>query len=105
MPAMLDEIVPRAVASLVSAHGADLLPFPRTWKGLRNGVLLLHLRERGIHVFVTCDKNIAFQQHLGPLALIVLPTPKLDLLAPLAPAIAKAITLAIPGTAKLIAPS
>ncbi|WP_224003033.1 hypothetical protein [Aureimonas sp. SA4125] len=99
---MLDENVPSAMAILVSAHGAEVLPFPKAWKGLKNGALLLRLEERGIDVFVTCDKNIAFQQRLGRLTPSVLPTPKLDLLAPLASTIAEAIVLATPGTATLI---
>ena len=102
MPATVDENVPSGMVALVGTHGVDVSAFPKAWKGLKNGELLLRLRERGIDVFVTCDKNIAFQQRLGPLALVVLPTPKLDLLVPLAPTIAEAIALATPGTARLI---
>lgn len=69
----LDECVPRRLAREITghevAHVADL-----NWQSLVNGELLSRMRERGIEVFVTVDRNLECQQDIAAaeLAVVVL---------------------------------
>ena len=63
MRILLDECVPRglarALADLDVAHVVDL-----GWSGRRNGVLLASMLTAGYTVFITVDRNLAFQQNI-----------------------------------------
>jgi hypothetical protein len=74
-------------------------PFPREWKGLKNGKLLDRLVSEGFECLVTCDRNIRYQQNLGALrpAIVVLPGQTLDELAARVADIAATIAEARPG--------
>jgi hypothetical protein len=97
--AVLDEGVPRQLIPLLTKVGCAVQPFPREWKGLKNGKLLDRLVSEGFECLVTCDRNIRYQQNLGALrpAIVVLPGQTLDELAARVADIAATIAEARPG--------
>jgi hypothetical protein len=76
MRVLLDEGVTPRLAKALSAFGIAAEPFPRVWKGLRNGRLLARAYDQGFAALLTNDRNIRFQQNLATLqiALVALPT-------------------------------
>jgi hypothetical protein len=97
---VLDECVPRglmrALADLDVAHVVDL-----GWSGRRNGVLLASMLEAGFAVFLTVDRNLAFQQNIpaAGVSIIVLHATKnrVQDLVPLMPEVRAILTSAEPG--------
>ncbi len=75
MRVLLDHNVPRQLRRVLQAHHVSTA---RTmeWDELSNGDLLSAAQARGFHIFVTADKNLAYQQNLQgrTLALVVLST-------------------------------
>jgi len=78
------------------------------WSGLQDGPLLTAAETR-FDVFITVDRNLAFQQHLANFRIAVLvlhaKTNRLQDLQTLVPAIARALTAPAPGVATIIGPS
>ncbi len=76
-----------------------------SWTTIRNGALLT-LAARHFDVFVTVDRNLAFQQNLGafPIAVIVLraKSNRLADLRRLVPDLLAAIDRAMPGAANFV---
>jgi hypothetical protein len=72
-----------------------------SWAGLKNGELLIKAETAQYTVFVTGDRNLAFQQNLSKrqLAVVVLcaPSNALEDLLPLVPAALAAIDHIQPG--------
>jgi hypothetical protein len=97
---LLDECVPRgltrALADLDVAHVVDL-----GWSGRRNGVLLASMLEAGFAVFITVDRNLAFQQNIpaAGVSVIVLHAAKnrVQDLLPLVPDVRTILATAEPG--------
>ncbi|ARO53190.1 MULTISPECIES: hypothetical protein [Methylorubrum] len=75
MKVVIDEGVPRHLASALIEQGIDASRFPRKWISLSNGVLIRACEAEGYDVLVTNDKNIADQQSLQGkrLAVVALP--------------------------------
>ena len=73
---LLDEGVPRHLAKPLDEAGYSTVPYPNSWKQLKNGELLARAESEGFDVLITNDKNIYAQQTLRGrrLAIIVLPT-------------------------------
>ena len=75
------------------------------WTSIKNGELLALASEQ-FDVFVTVDRNLAFQQHIALLqiAVIVLRgrTNRLSDLLPLVPELIQAIKSAAPGKLRLV---
>jgi predicted nuclease of predicted toxin-antitoxin system len=73
---LLDEGVPRHLAKPLDEAGYRTVPYPNSWKQLKNGELLARAEAEGFDVLVTNDKNIYAQQNLRGrrLAIVVLPT-------------------------------
>lgn len=94
MRGIVDEGVPRKIVALLREHAVDIDPFPKFWKGSRNGRLLKLIGEAGYDWFLTNDKNMEYQQNLHgiPFSIIVLPTPALDEIEPNLVVIVDAIT-------------
>jgi predicted nuclease of predicted toxin-antitoxin system len=73
---LLDESVPRHLATPLDAAGFSTTPYPNDWKQMKNGDLLALAEDRGFDVLITSDKNIYAQQNLRgrKLSIVVLPT-------------------------------
>src|SRR5258708_11675326 len=70
--------------------------YVRGWSHLSNGVLLDGAEADGFDVFMTCDRNLIYQQNLGgrKLRIVVLWTNRWNLLTADAPRIEAAIVAA-----------
>ena len=69
MRLLLDECVDRRLAREIHGHDVSTV-FELGWAGIRNGELLA--RSAGqFDVFVTVDRNLAFQQHIADLPLAI----------------------------------
>jgi hypothetical protein len=89
---MADEGVPPELCSALVRRGCRVIGFPKEWKGLADGTLLAHAAANGAQVFLTRDRNIAFQNDLANLfvGLVVLPIMKTKPLIRMADEIAQA---------------
>lgn len=82
--------------------GHEVTTVPQAgWAGLKNGDLLRRARE-GYDIFVTVDRNLAFQQNLPSLNIavfiLVAATNRLRDLAPLVPKLLATLPIAQRGT-------
>ena len=93
MRILLDEDVPRRLASLLIGHEVTTVP-QAGWSGVKNGKLLAIAGER-FDVFLTMDRNLEFQQNLArlPVAVLVVVavTNRMEHLVPLLPDILSAL--------------
>jgi predicted nuclease of predicted toxin-antitoxin system len=75
------------------------------WRSIKNGELLA-LAAKEFDVFVTVDRNLAFQQNVAPLPITVVvlhaPTSRLADLRRLVPQLLAAIASAIPGRPTIV---
>ena len=70
MKILLDECVPKRLGRLLSEH--DVVTTPQAgWAGITNGELLQRA-SKDFDVFVTVDRNLAFQQNPSNLPLPVI---------------------------------
>lgn len=100
MNLLLDECIDQRLArEFPEYHHVGTVP-QIGWAGIKNGQLLA-LAEQSFDVFVTVDRNLAFQQNLPnfSIAVVVLhaPTNRLVDLLPLVPAILEALPTVQPG--------
>ena len=70
MKVLLDECVGRRLSREISGHDVRTAR-QMGWTTIRNGALLA-LAEQEFDVFVTVDRNLAFQQHLPAFAIAVI---------------------------------
>ena len=70
MKIILDECLPQKLAAMISGHDVTTVP-KMGWAGISNGKLLA-LIERDFEVFITGDRNLAFQQNLKNLKIAVI---------------------------------
>ena len=87
---MLKQRLPQLDISTVQEMG---------WAGLRNGELLRRAKEH-FDVFITADQNLRYQQNLSgrKLAILILPSNQVPLVARLVPVIETLLTTIQPGT-------
>jgi hypothetical protein len=89
MKILLDECLDRRLDKELGGHYVRTVP-QMGWAGIKNGRLLT-LAEKEFDVFITVDRNLAFQQNVTNfnIAILVLhaPTNRLADLKPLAPEI------------------
>ena len=87
MKILLDECIDRRFAKDIEGHEVVTVP-QAGWAGIKNGELLARAQTQ-FDVFVTVDRNLAFQQHIPRfnIAIVVLqaPTNRLKDLRPLLP--------------------
>ncbi len=99
MKLLLDECIDRRLAKELKGHFVRTAP-QMGWAAIKNGQLL-SLAEKQFDVFITVDRNLAFQQPLPrfDIAVIVLhsKTNRLSDLKPLIPKILHAARSAKPG--------
>ncbi|TAK41251.1 MAG: hypothetical protein EPO28_08805 [Saprospiraceae bacterium] len=99
MKLLLDENLPKKLKRNFPAHEVFTVREMK-WDGKENGELLQLIQSNGFDVFLTGDKNIAFQQNFQnyPLPLLILDA--LDntylTLSKFAPLVEKAIQLGLP---------
>lgn len=100
MRILLDEQLPRQLAPYLVGHDARTVQ-QESWAGLKNGELLTQAEGAGFSVFVTGDRNLAFQQNISRrrLGVVVLcaASNALEDLLPLVPAALTAIAAVRPG--------
>ena len=91
---MLKQRLPQLDISTVQEMG---------WAGLRNGELLRRAEEH-FDVFITADQNLRYQQNLSgrKLAILVLPSNQVPLVARLVPVIETLLTTIQPGTVVVV---
>ena len=70
MKILLDECVPRRLASELAGHDVKHVTDMR-WTTIKNGKLLA-LAEQHFEVFLTVDRNLAFQQNIPKFRIAVL---------------------------------
>lgn len=87
MHILIDECLPKKLKRELSGHTVFTVQ-EKGWSGIENGDLL-RIAESEFDVWVTADKNIAYQQNLDrfDIAVVVLVAPRnrLDVLLPLMP--------------------
>lgn len=95
---LLDESVPRLVKTRLPALGIRTVQ-EMGWAGTKNGALLM-LAEAQFDVFVTADKRLRYQQNLEGrrLAVVVLPSNQVPIVAALLPEIERVLQSVRPGT-------
>lgn len=100
MRVLLDEQLPRQLASLLVGHEVRTV-HQMGWAGLNNGELLRRAEAAGFEVFLTADQNLEFQQNLQHAGLcgVVLRAASnaLEDLQPLVPSLLAEIRKAQPG--------
>jgi hypothetical protein len=94
---LLDESVPRLL-KLRLPHMDISTVQELGWAGVRNGELLRRAEEQ-FDIFVTADQNLRYQQNLSgrTIAILVLPSNQVPLVAQLVPAIEALLTTIQPG--------
>ena len=98
MKILLDESVPRLL-KLRLPHLDISTVQELGWAGVRNGELLRRAEEQ-FDIFVTADQNLRYQQNLSgrTIAILVLPSNQVPLVAQLVPAVEALLTTIQPGT-------
>jgi hypothetical protein len=95
---LLDESVPRLL-KLRLPHLDISTVQELGWAGVRNGELLRRAEEQ-FDIFVKADQNLRYQQNLSgrTIAILVLPSNQVPLVAQLVPAVEALLTTIQPGT-------
>ena len=99
MRILLDECIDRRFGKEIEGH--DVVTVPQAgWAGIKNGELLTRAQMQ-FDVFITVDRNLAFQQNISQFAIAVIvlqaPTNRLKDLRPLLPNLLQALPTAIKG--------
>ena len=104
MKLLLDECIDRRLAKDLVGHDVKTVP-QMGWAGIKNGALLT-LAEKEFEVFITVDRNLAFQQNLPKFDIAVLvlhaTSNRLADLKPLAPKILSTLPTLTKGEAEHI---
>ena len=97
MKILLDESVPRLLKLRLPQLSISTVQ-EMGWAGIQNGELL-RLAEELFDVFITADQNLRYQQQLSghKLAIVVLPTNQVPLVAQLVPYVENLLTTIQPG--------
>lgn len=94
MRVLLDECLPRKLKKVLTGHEVKTVA-ESGWAGRKNGDLLRLAQER-FDVFITVDRNLAFQQDVGhfDIAVVVLAaySNAIEVLEPLMPTVVRALS-------------
>lgn len=76
--AVIDEVVPADLVSVLSDEGIVVDAFPESWRSLPDGAVIANAVEQRYAWLITCDKRMVFQQNLSgrAISVLILPTPK-----------------------------
>ena len=106
MKLLLDECIDRRLAGELAWHDVKTVP-QMGWATKKNGELL-ELAENEFDVFITVDRNLAFQQNLSQFDIAVLilhvASNRLADLKPLVPRILSILPALIKGRAETVRP-
>jgi predicted nuclease of predicted toxin-antitoxin system len=101
---LLDENLPHDFAGLLTGHDVDTVA-GRGWAGVQNGELMRRTSS-DYQAFLTMDRRLPDQQRVDGLpfavVLVLAPSNRLSHLAPLIPAILRALGSAVPGTLTVV---
>ena len=104
MRVLLDECLPRRLKGELAGHDAKTVP-ECGWAGVKNGQLLGRAVGQ-FDVFLTVDRNLAFQQNLAAYAIAVVAmhsvSNDLDDLRPLLPDLLAVLPTVKPGTITIV---
>lgn len=104
MRVLLDECVPERLREDLIPHVVRTVP-EMGWAGIKNG-RLLQLASSDFECFLTVDKNLQFQQHIGhlPLAILVIESrnSRMEALRTIMPRVIEALTSIAPGELKVV---
>lgn len=104
MRVLLDECLPRRLKRELVGHDAKTVA-ECGWAGVKNGQLLVHAVGQ-FDVFLTVDRNLAFQQNLAAFAIAVVAirsvSNDLDDLRPLLPKLLSVLPTAKLGTITVV---
>ena len=104
MRVLLDECLPRRLKGELAGHDAKTVP-ECGWAGVKNGQLLGRAVGQ-FDVFLTVDRNVAFQQNLAAYAIAVVAmhsvSNDLDDLRPLLPDLLAVLPTVTPGTITIV---
>jgi hypothetical protein len=96
---ILDECIPKKFKTLIQGHEVSTVP-EKGWAGVKNGKLLA-LIQAEFQVFVTVDRNLAFQQNTKELKITVMvlhsTSNRFEELKKLAPELMRILTTASAG--------
>ena len=95
MKILLDESVPRLLKLRLPQLNISTVQ-EMGWAGVQNGELLRRAEEL-FDVLVTADRNLRHQQNGRKLAILVLPSNQVPLVAPLVPIVETLLTTIQPG--------
>lgn len=97
MNVLLDESAPRLIKTRLTGFSISTVQ-EMGWAGLKNGELLA-LAEQQFDVFITADQQLRHQQNMAGrrLAILVLPSNQVPLVARLLPMIAQTLRELAPG--------
>jgi hypothetical protein len=105
MKVLLDECVNRRLARRLIGHDVSTTG-KMGWNGILNGQLLARAVDAGFGAFVTIDKSLSFQNHIGaiPIAVFVLRvrSNRMQDLNPLVDQLLTALASATPRTATVL---
>ena len=99
MRVFFDQNVPRGLAQYLTGHqvtrAAEL-----EWEELKNGELLAQVELHGFDVFVSCDRNLTYQQRLEgrKIAIVALSTNNWPLVKEHTEQVAQAVDEAVSGS-------
>lgn len=98
MKVLLDENLDHRLRRHLSMHDVYTVDY-MGWSGLKNGELLRVAEDDGFGVFLTGDKNLAYQQNIAArrMAIVTLSAIDLDILKPHISLIVAAIKTVAPG--------
>ena len=99
MRVLLDENLDHRLRNHLGVHDVVTVSY-LGWMGLKNGELLRMAEENGIHVLVTGDRTLSYEQNLTGrrIAIVVLSSIELPILRKHLPSIVAAIDHALPGS-------
>ena len=104
MRILLDESLPRDLASLLPGHEVHTVQ-TAGWSGTKNGKLLALAAAR-FDAFITADRNLEFQQNLErlPIAVVVLMVrrTRIQAIEPLIPALLRLLDYLPPRTFRTV---
>ena len=106
MKVVLDEMLPAAVAGLLSGHHV-VTAKAAGYQGLSNGDLIRRAAADGFEVLVTADRNLPEQQNVsaGNLAVVLVRGSRMVDIEPQAGRIRAAVAASTPGMVTRVEPS
>lgn len=103
MKVLLDENLPHKLRSALASHDVSTAAY-MGWAGVKNGELLALAEAAGFQVFLTADRNLAYQQNLSGrvIALVVLTAHTWDRIEPNMARVVAALERAGAGTFEVV---